>query len=73
LAAIEESYRKLRPECNGVIPTEVFIDEASRIVNKSKGSDVTLRVIGGVGIALHCLNERSFAQKLGGLVGGKQE
>ena len=73
MAAIEASYRKLRPEWNGVIPTEVFTDEASRIVNKSKNSDVTLRVIGGVGIALHCLNERSFAQKLGRLVGGKQE
>jgi len=24
LAAIEASYRKLRPEWNGVIPTEVF-------------------------------------------------
>ncbi len=73
MAAIEASYRKLRPEWNGVIPTEVFIDEASRIVNKSKNSDVTLRVMGGVGIALHCLDERSFAQKLGRLVGGKQE
>ncbi len=73
MAGAEVHYRKLPPEWNGVVPSEAFFDEAVRIVGKSKDSNVTLRMMGGVGIALHSANERNFARKLGRLVQGKQE
>ncbi len=55
------------------MPTKVFFDEAQRIVEKSSQAGLTLRVMGGVGIALQCVNERSFAQKLGRMLEGRQE
>ncbi len=65
--------RNLPPEWNGIVPTKVFLDEALRIVEKSTQAGLTLRVMGGVGIALQCINERSFAQKLGRMLEGTQE
>ena len=73
MAGAEADYRKLPPEWNGIVPTEAFFEEAVRIVEKSKNYGVTLRAMGGVGIALHSANERNFAQKLGRLVQGEQE
>jgi len=65
--------RNLPPEWNGIVPTKVFFDEALRIVEKSTHAGLTLRVMGGVGIAIQSINERSFAQKLGRMVEGRQE
>ena len=65
--------RKLPPEWNGLVPTEVFLNEAASIVEKSDKSNVTLRAMGGVGIALRCSGEREFARRLGRLVQGNQE
>lgn len=65
--------RNLPPEWNGIVPTKIFFDEALRIVEKSTQAGLTLRVMGGVGIALQSINERSFAQKLGRMVEGRQE
>jgi hypothetical protein len=73
LAATETSYRKLPQEWKGIVPTEVFLSEAIRIVERSKKSNMMLRVMGGVGIAIHSNNERDLAQRLGRIVEGKQE
>lgn len=51
----------------------MFFDEALRIVEKSTQAGLTLRAMGGVGIALQSINERSFAQKLGRMLEGRQE
>ena len=64
---------KLPPEWNGVIPSDVFFSEAVMIVEKSDQAKLTLRAMGGVGIALRCSSERDFAQRLGRIVQGKQE
>ena len=71
--AFEAPQRVLPSEWGGIVPTQVFFDEAVNIVEKSKGAGVTLRVMGGVGIALHSKNEREFAQKLGRIGAGVQE
>ncbi len=60
-------------EWNGVIPTSVFFDEARRIVEASAKAGLTLRIMGGVGIALHCADQREFAQRLGRTGKGTQE
>jgi hypothetical protein len=67
------SQRNLPPEWNGIVPTKVFFDEALRVIEKSTQAGLTLRVMGGVGIALQCANERNFALKLGRMIEGKQE
>jgi hypothetical protein len=73
VASEASSYKRLPLEWNGIVPTEVFLDEATKIVEKSRAWKITLRVMGGVGIALHSSNEMGFAQSLGRLVEGKQE
>jgi hypothetical protein len=73
MAQAAESHRRLPPEWNGVVPTEVFLNEAVNIVEKSKQSGVTLRAMGGVGIALRCPEGRDFARRLGRMTGGRQE
>jgi hypothetical protein len=49
----------------GVVPTEVFLQEAEKIVKEANAKGVPLRVLGGLGIAFHCLEFRDFARKLG--------
>jgi len=68
-----EQYRRLPPEWKGVVPTEVFLSEAARIVEKSKGFGVSLRAMGGVAIALRCPNEKDFARRVGRMTQGGQE
>jgi len=65
--------RRLPPEWNGFVPTEVFLSEATRIVEKSKDFGISLRAIGGVAIALRCPDERDFARRLGRMIQGGQE
>ncbi len=71
--ATSESPQALPQEWNGVIPTSVFLEEASRIVEASARAGLTLRVMGGVGIALHCADQRDFARRLGRTGKGAQE
>ena len=61
----KEIKRELPPEWNGVVPTEVFIREAEMIVEEANKKGITLRILGGLGIAIHCLDCRDFAVKLG--------
>jgi hypothetical protein len=61
----KEIKRELPEEWKGIIPTEVFLNEAETIVKEADKKGVTLRILGGLGIALHCQDSRDFAQKLG--------
>jgi hypothetical protein len=61
----KEIKRELPKEWNDIVPTDVFIQESERLVEKAKGKGITLRVVGGLGIAIKCRNFRDFAVKLG--------
>jgi hypothetical protein len=61
----KEITRQLPEEWKGVVPTEVFFQEAEKIVNEANAKSVPLRVLGGLGIAFHCREFRDFAKKLG--------
>jgi hypothetical protein len=61
-------------EWAGVIPSEVFLEEAQRIVEEGEKQGLILRVMGGVGIRLHTMELAGLAQRLGRLgEGGQQE
>ena len=60
-----EIRRELPSEWNGVVPTEVFIQEAEKIADQAKGKGIPLRILGGLGIAIRCRDCRDFAVKLG--------
>jgi len=62
-----EVKRELPAEWNDVVPTEVFVREAKRIVEEANKKRITLRIMGGLGIAIRCLDFREFATKLGRL------
>ena len=61
----KEIKRELPKEWNGIVPTEVFINEAQKIVGKAKDEGIVLRIIGGLSIAMHCQEHKEFAKKLG--------
>jgi len=61
----KEIKRELPEEWKGIVPTEVFISEAEAIVKEADKKGVTLRVLGGLGVAIHCQDCRDFARKLG--------
>jgi hypothetical protein len=61
----KEIKREMPQEWNGIIPTEVFMQEAEKTVEEANKKGITLRVLGGLGIAIHCKNFRDFAVKLG--------
>lgn len=60
-------------EWGGIVPTEVFIDEAKRIADGGKRAGIILRIMGGVAIRLHSLDFEDFAKKLGRLGLNEQE
>jgi hypothetical protein len=57
--------RALPAEWKGIVPTEVFFRESQEIVEKATAAGVTLRILGGLSIAIHCQEHREFAKKLG--------
>lgn len=59
-----EIRRELPPEWNGIVPTQVFIEEAKNIVEKAEQENIILRLLGGLAIALHCQEHRDFAEAL---------
>jgi len=61
----KEIVRELPEEWKGIVPTEVFFQEAERIVEKAKAEGVLLRILGGLGVAFHCREFRDFATRLG--------
>jgi len=69
----EERYIEMPQEWGGIIPSQVFLDEAQRIVEEGAKQGLILRVLGGVGIRLHSLEHADFAERLGRLGLGVQE
>ncbi|MGB9741173.1 MAG: hypothetical protein ACP5IM_03890 [Candidatus Bathyarchaeia archaeon] len=61
----KEIKRELPEEWKGIVPTEVFMRESQEIVEKAKREGITLRILGGLSIAIHCQEHKDFAQKLG--------
>jgi hypothetical protein len=69
----KEIKRELPEEWKGIVPTEVFLREAQEIVEKAKQEDLTLRVLGGLSIAIHCQEHKEFAEGLGRIGTGVME
>ncbi|MEM1536869.1 MAG: hypothetical protein QW577_03610 [Candidatus Bathyarchaeia archaeon] len=71
-----EIRRELPEEWGGIVPTEVFLKEAQEIAEKSMEEGLTLRILGGLAIAIHSQNHMDFARKLGrtgtGMVKGQE-
>ena len=72
----KEVRRELPQEWKGIVPTRVFLQEAETIVKEAEKKGITLRVMGGLGVAMHCQEFRDFATKLGrigtGVVKGQE-
>jgi hypothetical protein len=72
----KEVVRELPEEWNGIVPTEVFMHKSETIVNEARKEGLTLRVLGGLAIAMHCRNQTDFAKRLGrtgtGVVAGQE-
>lgn len=52
------------PEWGGKIPTSIFLEEAQRILKAAAEKRLALKILGGLGIRLHSLNETEFANRL---------
>lgn len=65
--------RELPSEWGGVIPSECFLEEAKKIVELADDSGISLRIMGGVAIRLHCTGFEEFAGRLVRLGEGRQE
>jgi hypothetical protein len=72
-AFLEEHKVEAPPEWGGIIPTEVFIEEAGRLVDEAAKRGLPLRLLGGVAIRIHCSDFLDFAKKLMRLGEGRQE
>ena len=72
----KEVRRELPEKWKGIVPTRVFLEEALSIVEKASATEITLRVLGGLGVAIHCSELAEFAEKLGrvgtGMVQGQE-
>ncbi len=72
----KEVRRELPAEWNDKVPTEIFMQESKNIADCAKKEGLTLRIIGGLGIALHCQQFGEFAKQLGrtgtGVVKGQE-
>lgn len=64
---------EMPPEWEGKIPTSIFIEEAQRILQAASEKQVILRLLGGLAIKIHSLNETGFAQRLGRIAEPGQE
>ncbi|HUS70529.1 MAG TPA: hypothetical protein VM075_07125 [Anaerolineae bacterium] len=75
LQRMEEQAREIRmpEEWAGVVPSEVFLDEARRIVEQGEQQGLTLRVMGGAGIRLRTLEYKNLGRRLARLGEGEQE
>src|SRR2546425_12506180 len=52
-------------EWGGKVPTQVFIDEALTILKAASEAKVALKMLGGLAIKIHSLNEDEFTSRLG--------
>jgi len=69
----KEIVRELPDEWKGIVPTEVFLKEAEKIVEEANAKGLALRVLGGLGVAFHSRESRDFAKKLGRIGTGAVE
>jgi hypothetical protein len=60
-------------EWGGIVPSEIFLGEAKKIVDEAEKKDIVLRALGGVGIRLHSLHHVDFCKRMGRLGLGQQE
>jgi len=60
----KEIRRELPGDWRGIVPTKVFLQEAETIVEEAEKKGITLRIMGGLGVAMHCKEFRDFAMKL---------
>ena len=60
----KEIRRKLPEDWKGVVPTKVFLQEAEKIVEEAEKKGIILRIMGGLGVAIHSQEFRDFAMKL---------
>jgi len=70
---MEERRVEMPPEWGGIIPTDVFIQEGTRLVDEAAKREIPLRLLGGVAIRMHCSEFTDFARKLIRLGEGQQE
>jgi len=70
---LEERKVEMPQEWGGIIPTQVFIDEGKRLVDEAAKREISLRLLGGVAIRIHCLDFLDFAEKLMRQGEGQQE
>ena len=75
LQRMEEDARQISmpEEWGGIVPSEVFLDEARRIVQEGQDQGLILRAMGGVGIRLDTLEHQELGQRLVRLGEGEQE
>jgi hypothetical protein len=75
LQQAEEQAREtsMPEEWGGVVPSQVFLDEARRIVDQGEQQGITLRVMGGAGIRLRTIGYDDLARRLARLGEGEQE
>ncbi len=52
-------------EWTGKVPTRIFIDEAMGILRAAAEAKVALKMLGGLAIKIHSLNDEEFANRLG--------
>jgi hypothetical protein len=69
----KEVRQELPKEWGGIVPTEVFMTESQEIVRRAGEEGIILRILGGLGIAVHCMEHREFAKKLGRIGTGTVE
>lgn len=65
--------RKLPEEWGGIVPTDVFVEEAKRIVDLADKRGLTLRIMGGLGILIHSMDNLDLAKGLKRSGMGEQE
>ena len=70
---MEERKIEMPAEWNGIIPTEVFVEEGKRLVEEATKREIPIRLLGGVAIRVHCVEMLDFARKLQRLGVGQQE
>ncbi len=69
----EERRLQMPPEWEGIIPSDIFLGEAMRIVKEGEKQNLVLRVMGGVGVRLHSPESEDLMKRLGRLGLGAQE
>ena len=70
---MEDRKIEMPSEWQGIIPTEVFVDEGRRIVEEATKKEIPIRLLGGVAIRVHCSEALDFAKRLQRLGAGQQE